>query len=320
MSAEFETGFCVKQASWHHLEKLLKEAPATSKEAIVEAGLDWGVEKRNIYWKKQDIDEYYRIPNKVSLVRTSDQKALSIVSDHYKVLQNSEAFDFFDPIVQEGKATYETAGSLCGGRIIWVLANLNKPVEIVKGDQLRRYLLLSNSHGCNKSVQIMVCSTRVVCLNTLNMALASGGAYGIWHHGNMKGEMEKVKGLLGLAEQQFEAKEEVYKAMSTFSVNNSLVAQYITSVLPPANEEATERVKDALRLEQEHIWQLMETGMGADIKGVKGTMWNVYNAFVEHVDYYSSPRVRDRGNFLIFGTGKDMKQRAFDTAVEMMAN
>jgi phage/plasmid-like protein (TIGR03299 family) len=194
--------FTVKQKAWHGLGRVLAKAPETSKEAITLAGLDWGVEKREVYWKTPDTGEFYRIPDRVSLVRTSDQKPLSIVSDHYRVLQNSEAFEFFDPIIKEGKATYETAGSLCGGRVIWVMANLNRAIEVVKGDEIRRYLLLSNSHGFNKSVQIMTCSTRVVCLNTLNMALASGGAYGIWHQGNMKAEMDKVKELLGFAEKK----------------------------------------------------------------------------------------------------------------------
>ena len=118
MAHEFEQGFFVKQPAWHGLGKILQSAPETSKEAIVLAGLDWGVEKRDIYWKNQETQEFCKIPDRVSLVRTIDQKPLSIVSDHYKVLQNSEAFDFFDPIIKDGKATYETAGSLCGGRVI----------------------------------------------------------------------------------------------------------------------------------------------------------------------------------------------------------
>ena len=210
MSHEFESGFLVKHPAWHGLGKVLEKAPETSKEAIELAGLDWGVEKRETYWKQPETGEFYKIPDRVSLVRTSDQKPLSIVSDHYKVLQNSEAFDFFDPIVKSGKATYETSGSLCGGRVIWVLANLNRSSEVVKGDEVRRYLLLSNSHGFNKSIQIMCSNIRVVCMNTLSMALASGGAYGIWHQGNMKAEMEKVKGLLGFAEKKFEATEDIF--------------------------------------------------------------------------------------------------------------
>ena len=316
MSHEFENGFLVKHPAWHGLGKVLESAPATSKEAIKLAGLDWGVEKRETYWKNES-GEFYKIPDRVSLVRTSDQKPLSIVSDHYKVLQNSEAFDFFDPIVKSGKATYETSGSLCGGRVIWVLANLNRSSEVVKGDEVRRYLLLSNSHGFNKSIQIMCCGTRVVCMNTLQMALASGGAYGIWHQGDMKKEMEKVKNLLGFAEKKFEETESIYKAMAQLSLTDSLTSQYIQSVIPTANEEATDRVKESITQEQNHILGLMENGMGANM-GVKGTLWNAYNAIVEHVDYYAGPKVRDRGNYLIFGTGRDMKQRAFDTAVEMM--
>jgi phage/plasmid-like protein (TIGR03299 family) len=309
--------FTVKKMAWHGLGRILDKAPETSKEAITLAGLDWNVEKRDIFWKNQQ-EEFYKIPDRVSLVRASDQKPLSIVSDHYKVLQNSEAFDFFDPIVKSGKATYETSGSLCGGRVIWILANLNKTVEISKGDSIRRYLFLSNSHGFNKSIQIATTNVRIVCWNTLQMALASGGAFSIWHQGDMKKEMEKAKDLLGFAEKRFEDTENAYKKMAQFNLTDGAISKYIQSIIPPANEDASDRVKDGIRQEQEHIWELMETGMGSDIKSVKGTMWNAYNAFIEHVDYYAGPKVRDRGNYLIFGVGKTMKERAFDTAMEMM--
>lgn len=318
MSHEVENMFTVKQKAWHGLGKVLETAPSTSREAITLAGLDWDVEKRDVYWKRPDNQEFYKIPDRVSLVRISDQKPLSIVSDHYKVLQNSEAFDFFDPIIRAGKATYETAGSLCGGRVIWVLANLNRSSEILKSDEVRRYLLLSNSHGFNKSIQIMTSAIRVVCMNTLNMALASGGAYGIWHQGNIKDEMEKIKDLLGLAEKQFEAKEEIYKAMTKVNMTNSEISEYIMSVIPPANKEATDRVKNGIVQYQEHIWSLMENGTGSDIKGVRGTLWGAYNAFVEHVDYYASPRTRDRANYIIYGTGKAIKDKAYSKALEIM--
>ena len=150
------------------------------------------------------------------------------------------------------------------------------------------------------------------------MALASGGAYGIWHQGNMQAEMNKIKGLLGFAEQKFESTEEIYRAMAKFTMNDALVSQYIQSVIPPANKEATDRVKESITQEQEHIVELMETGMGSDIKDTKGTLWNCYNSFIEHVDYYAGPRVRDRGNFLIYGVGKAMKDRAFNKALEMI--
>lgn len=103
--------------------------------------------------------------------------------------------------------------------------------------------------------------------------------------------------------------------MTKFQMNNSNISKYIMSVIPNANEEATDRVKDGITAQHEHIWQLMDKGMGTDIKGVKGTMWNAYNAFTEHVDYYASPRTRDRANFIVFGAGKAMKDRAFEKAL-----
>ena len=122
---------------------------------------------------KEATEEFIKVPRKRSLVRVTDNKPLSIVSKHYKPLQNRNAFEWFDTFVSEGKATYETAGSLCGGKKIWILAKLKDEMEIIKGDNVRRHILLCNGHDGVTSILLQPTSIRVVCENTLNMSLCN---------------------------------------------------------------------------------------------------------------------------------------------------
>jgi len=109
------TMFSVREMPWHKKGKILNNPP-TSEEAIKEAGLDWEVELKQMFWKDKINNEFYPFPNRCALVRKSDDNPLAIVSDHYQALQNRKAFEWFDPIVQGNQAVYETAGSLKNGQ------------------------------------------------------------------------------------------------------------------------------------------------------------------------------------------------------------
>lgn len=321
--------FSVRQVPWHKLGKIL-DNPPTSKEAIIEAGLDWRVNPTDIYFQCVKEDQspspitgiveptFEKFEGKKALVRSSDGNPLSIVSDHYKPLQNHEAFEWFDPIVDEGKATYETAGSLQNGKKIWILAKLKDNLEVVSGDEVRRYILLANGHDGLTGIMIQPTPIRVVCENTLNASLGTGNVSTIWHHGDVKDKMERVKRLLGVAEKHFEERKEVYKAMAKHNLNQGALDEYVKAVVLEPNEEATDRVKESVKNSRDRIKRLHESGFGANIKGVRGTMWGAYNAAVEFGEYDMPQRVRDLGNYQLFGLGAQFKQRAFDTAVEMM--
>jgi len=312
--------FSVRQLPWHRLGKIL-ENPPTSKEAIIEAGLDWKVEPREIAWKLTSEDgtpTYEDIPKRKALVRVTDAKPLAIVSNTYQPLQNSEAFEWFDTFVKQGMATYETAGSLQGGKKIWVLAKLTNSMEIVKGDEVRKYILLANGHDGVTSVLIQPTGIRVVCQNTLSMSLGAGLVNSIWHQGDIQRKMERVKRALGLAEEEFDKRKEIYQAMARCPVDNIKIGTYVKSLIPNANEEATDRVKRSVTAAQERIWHLHENGQGSDIPGVKGTVWGIYNSAVEYGDYDMPKRVKDIGNYQLFAGGAQFKKRAYNKALELM--
>ena len=163
MSANVETMFSVRETPWHGLGRIVIDAPA-SREALELAGLDWQVESHNIYSGTGAMIPGYR-----ANVRSTDEAVLGVVSDRYRIVQNEEAFRFTDDLLGEG-VTYETAGSLQGGKKVWMLARLPRKY-LIAGDQVVPYLVIFNSHDGSSGVKVAMTPIRVVCQNTLNLAL-----------------------------------------------------------------------------------------------------------------------------------------------------
>lgn len=192
MAAEVETMFYVRQTPWHGLGVKVMEAP-TSKDALWLAGLDWNVVQEEIYTENANPVTGFK-----ANVRDTDKKVLGVVTDRYKVVQNSEAFAFTDSLLGEG-VRYETAGSLQGGRKVWLLAHL--PQEyIIAGERISPYLVFSNTHDGSGAVKVAVTPIRVVCNNTLNLALNTAKrSWSIIHTGNIIDKMEEAKNTLFMA-------------------------------------------------------------------------------------------------------------------------
>ena len=169
MPANVETMFSVRETPWHGLGRIIMDAPA-SREALELAGLNWQVESRNIYSGTGAMIPGYR-----ANVRSTDDAVLGVVSDRYRIVQNEEAFQFTDDLLGEG-VTYETAGSLQGGKKVWMLARLPRKY-LIAGDQVVPYLVIFNSHDGSSGVKVAMTPIRVVCQNTLNLALNLLGCY-----------------------------------------------------------------------------------------------------------------------------------------------
>ena len=175
MSANVETMFYVREKPWHGLGTMVQEAP-TSAEALKLAGLDWTVEARDMWLN----GGYEPIPGYKANVRSSDNKILGVVSNKYRIVQNAEAFAFTDALIG-GDVHYETAGSLLDGKKIWLLAKL--PDSEICGDKTETYMCFSNTHDGSGAVRVCMTPVRVVCNNTLNLALnthSERGACAMW--------------------------------------------------------------------------------------------------------------------------------------------
>lgn len=186
MSANVETMFYVREKPWHGLGKMVQEAP-TSAEALKLAGLDWTVEARDMWLN----GGYEPIPGYKANVRSSDNKVLGVVSNKYRIVQNAEAFAFTDALIG-GDVHYETAGSLLDGKKIWLLAKL--PDSEICGDKTETYMCFSNTHDGSGAVRVCMTPVRVVCNNTLNLALDTAQrAWSVRHVGDINTKLVEAR-------------------------------------------------------------------------------------------------------------------------------
>lgn len=259
MAANVETMFYVREKPWHGLGKEVKEAPA-SKDALILAGLDWKVRQHNVM-----TEDGIPLKGFLANVRDTDDKVLGVVSDKYKVVQNEEAFAFTDALLGEG-VTYETAGSLQEGKKVWLLAKLPQRY-IISGDEIEPYLVFSNSHDGSGSIKAAMTPIRVVCNNTLNLALDN--AKRIWttvHVGKLSEKMQDAKQTLLYADNYMAELGKAFERLNRIRITDRQVLDYINCLFP-ADEKLTEqqkknvmRMKEDLKIRYFDAPDLKDTG------------------------------------------------------------
>lgn len=318
MPAEVESMFYQHDTPWHGEGTYIDHAP-TAKEAILAAGLNWKVNMEPVYLHNPDgsmvqltADDamYHR-----AVVRETDRKVLAVLGSQYKPLQNEDAFDFFDPFVKSGHFEYETAGSLREGRRVWVLASFSDGTkEVVKGDAVKAHVLLSNTHDGSGTVQVLNTSVRVVCWNTLQMALGEGNVLGrIKHTRNMALKMSEVQDAVAAMHKSFQHELRQYRALAKVQVGGTKeLTAYVNEVL---GKPADAKVSGA----GAQIIQLFEKGRGSDLKAGKGTYWRALNAVTEYADHVRGrdpSDVSSRMEQAWFGAGNNLKNRALEVALK----
>lgn len=159
MAANVESMFYTRETPWHGLGTKVEESPC-SEEALITAGLDWDVVQEPIYTGNEELINGYK-----ANIRDTDRKVLGVVTNRYKVVQNRDAFSFTDRLLGEG-VRYETAGSLQGGRRVWLLAHMPRDY-IISGEKFSPYLLFSNTHDGSGAVKVALTPIRVVCQTLL---------------------------------------------------------------------------------------------------------------------------------------------------------
>lgn len=314
MAHMFETGAFAKVGAWHGLGTVVADL-MTAAEALEAGGLNWTVEKKEMTVKCGDSDIV--VPNHVATVRNTDNAVLGVVGDGYEVLQNAEALDFLDTVVQTGAAKYDSVGSLRGGRKVFLSAKLPGTIKVsgVAGDQIEKYLLLSTSHDGTSHLRMLFTPVRVVCNNTLTMALAGAqNAVAIRHTRNMKSKVEAARKALHIANDYYDSLDEVTKAMVGTRMTEEDMREFVAALLPATGSEESTRLSN----NRAKVFELFESGRGQEGE-VRGTVWAAYNAATEYVDHHQSTRVtagnteRDlRADSVLFGAGFKLKQRAFD--------
>ena len=285
MSANVETMFYTREKPWHGLGTQVMEAP-TSAAALSLAGLDWRVIQKPLL----TYDEI-PVPGFKANLRDSDNQVLGVVTDRYKVVQNEDAFAFTDSLLGEG-VTYETAGSLQNGRRTWILAKLPQRY-IISGDEITPYLVFMNSHDGSGAIKAAMTPIRVVCQNTLNLALTK--AKRTWsadHVGDIQGKLEDARDTLLYAGRYMEELGKAIDGLNKIRLSDRKVYEYIDALFPLVDNATATQKKNLLRLKEDVKVRYFEA---PDLKGVGKNGYRFVNA-VSDFATHSEP-LRKRANY-----------------------
>lgn len=280
MSHEIESMFYVREVPWHGLGKKLEECP-TSAEAITAAGLDWAVDSRPIY------DSFgVEIPHFKANTRNSDNSILGIVTDKYKIVQNKDAFEFTDSLI-DGEVFYETAGSLKNGKTVWLLAKM--PETQILDDEIDPYICFTNSHDGTGSIKVCMTPIRVVCNNTLNFALQSAKrTWATRHMGNMVEKLAEAKHTLGLANAYLDELKITSEKLATEPFSKTDFIGVIDSVMPIDYVNDTKRKIDNIEAMRE---ALMICYQAPDLNNFRATKYGALMAVTDMVAHSTPNRL-----------------------------
>lgn len=308
MAANVETMFSVREKPWHGLGTIVAEAP-TSKEALRLAGLDWKVCQKTIYTDDAEINGYK------ANIRDTDGQFLGVVTDRYKVVQNTEAFAFTDELLGEG-VKYETAGSLQNGRKVWMLARL--PHEfIVAGERISPFLVFSNTHDGSGAVRVAVTPVRVCCNNTLNLALKTARrSFSMVHTGNVKGKIQEAKHTLFMADVYMEKLGMELERLRRQKITERQVREYIGMLLPVEENAGSVTAKNTKKLRDDMEARYFDA---PDLKGVGSNAYRFINAvsdFATHAEPIRRTKNFKENLFMKTYEGNPMIDKAYQMMLD----
>jgi len=319
MAHQVETMAYAGETPWHGLGTRVSNDLSVD-EMLEQSGLNWKVRAIPVVGKADGIEIK---SDHQMLIRESDNKQLTMITDKWNPVQNQEAFDFFREFVDAGSMEMHTAGSLQGGRWVWVLAKISESFELFGGDKVDSYLLFSNPHIYGRGVEIRFTPTRVVCNNTLNLSLgnATDNKVRLNHRSTFDAEM--VKEALGIASEKMSKYKEMAQFLGSKTYKTENVAEYMKSVFPGYSK------KDIAQPETLTEAQIASLGLSRNAKGAldvletqpganyaPGTWWNAYNACTYMTDHVIGKTQESRLTSAWYGLNKSVKVKALEKAVE----
>lgn len=268
MAANVESMFYTREKPWHGLGTKVEEAP-TSADALYLAGLDWKVVQEHIFTETGDTILGYRVN-----VRDSDRKVLGVVSERYKIIQNSEAFAFTDTLLGSG-VRYETAGSLQDGRRVWLLARLPREY-IIAGERISPYLVFSNSHDGSGAVKVALTPIRVVCNNTLNLALGTASrSWSMVHTGNIRDKIQEAKDTLFMVEEYMDSLGKEFERLRRQKITDGQIREYVEQLLPMEKNATPVQSKNIKNLREDMMCRYYDA---PDLQGIGNNAYRFINA------------------------------------------
>ena len=307
---------------WHGLGTQFEEE-FTSAQAIEAAGLDYLVTKEPVFRKLGD--EVIMVPDHFVTVNQENQEVLGMVGRIYEVLQNRQAFDFFDIVMAETGARFSSAAALGKGELMWLMAKLPDSFRPLLGDRVDKFCLLSTGHTgrTGSQTQVRFGADRVICRNTLMAAMRGVKETISIRHTESNGErLKQAAMIVKEMNDHFTRLGETFDQMASLKIDDEWIETYETLLFGPVPTDQTHTVTKNIRERNVSAFETrLSTGMGTDITGVKGTVWGAYNAAIEWADYEFPQRGEnpDRTRSILFGKANEFKQNAFDSALALVA-
>jgi phage/plasmid-like protein (TIGR03299 family) len=331
--------FSVKEKAWHNLGQIVTDYP-TSGEAIKHAGLDYEVIKSPLFTHGRDMTvgnageimegAETHVPNFYATLRTDSNSVLGVVGKDYEIVQNKDAFTFFDSIVGGDGIMYETAGALGNGERIFITAKLPDYIRVGNNDLIEKYLFLTTSHDGSGSITAAFTPIRIVCANTLNAAMGCRtNTIRIRHTANAKQRLEEAHKVMGISNKLSTQMEEIFNHFAKVRITDRQVRKLIEAAMVP-NKEVLQKlqvgkqdelstcfvnmVESAYGYAMGNPTQLMET--------TAGTVFGAYNAvtgYFQNVRSYKDDEAKLK-SLLMGGTGQVRTQAAFDLCLDFAKN
>lgn len=324
--------FSVRQKAWHGLGKLVQDYPSSA-DAIRFAGLDYAVVKRPLFTydtenDSADEDTGIKIPEIIvpkyyATVRTDTETVLGVVGRDYEVVQNVDAFSFFDSIVGGNTGIlYETAGALGKGERIFITAKLPSYIQVGREDLVEQYLFLTTSHDGFGSITAAFTPIRIVCNNTLNAALRNHtNAIRIRHTVGAKERLEQAHKLMGISDKLGEELEAVFNNWARVRITDAQVKKLIQLAMAP-NPEVLQNLQSGreddlstrFRNVCDGVYAYAMSSPTQQTETTKGTVFGAYNAvtgYFQNVRFYKSEQSKLE-SLLFGGTAQLRTQKAFD--------
>lgn len=321
--------FSVKQKAWHGLGQIVTDFP-NSKEAIIFSGLDYKVEKRKLFVNANtnqlpmegEIKEMpaIEVPNFLATVRTDTQQVLGVVGKDYEVVQNTEAFNFFDAIVEGEGIQYETAGALGKGERIFITAKLPGYIKVGSDDLIEKYLFLTTSHDGFGSITAAFTPIRIVCQNTLNAALANySNCIKIRHTHNAKERLEEAHKVMGISNKLSEELENIFNRWTKITITDSEIKKLIQQAMASSKEvlhnlqsQHFDQLSTCFKNICDNVYEYGISNPTQQMNTTKGTLFGAYNSitgYFQNVRSYKNEEAKLKS--ILYGTSLQRTQKAF---------
>lgn len=297
-----------REKAWHGLGQIVQGA-MTSSEAIKAAHLDYEVAKASLFIKDLE-NQLYDVPNKYATVNCETGEVLGIVGNNYQILQNSEAFEFFDSIVGAELAMFETAGALGKGETIFITAKLPTDLIVGNDDVINNYLLLTNSHDGSKAVEVMFTPIRVVCNNTLQASLRSAKKrFKIKHTENYKHKFEEAQEVLNIVHKSSLALQELFNNLANDLWTDEQMKNMVEKFFPATMIDEKPSSKGVNI--QNNVLSYYQQGPGqAEFVGTKYGAYNAVTGYFQNVKNYSNQE--DKMKSVMFGNAATVSEQVLD--------